>query len=380
MSREQTIAQFYEDPNGLALPMYKAVLNGLVMTETPALHHNDIIDPSAVQEKLDEAGRALRLIEHNGSNFEIATANNHASDEDAMLHISTFSSSITGNMGNAYEFATQAVRYPNRRQIYVASFGNGGTGRLLTHKERRYAAKTGRFTWEKDDRTVPLPSIKNLHGALGKAGLSVSIIGGDSAGGSYGIALSAAMEEGRLTHAFFSEHANFVNLSIPLIIRNMFYRENIINDRQNRELSPDPEKMTDEKMHRAAETYALYKDTPKRQELTNNIVRKDIQVRNMLISMQALRRGPRGKRNPIVKDTNAMLRRHPDAKITFGLAELDQLYKNPERAHRAAQVFLGSIAVQHAPVRAVMIPQMTHAYNKYFPSLYNAVKRYALSV
>lgn len=379
---QQVINQYYHSLVGLPLTTYTAERNGrLVVSRTPPLKHAEEILPAEVDEKLAEVSESMRVIEYGGSTFEVGVANNDAPTNETMLHISTFRSSLTGNAGNAYELAAQAVRYPACRQLYVASFGNGGTSRLLTVKERRYAAKTGRFTWEDEGKTVALPSVQNLQNALGAAGLAVTKVGTDSAGGNYAMALGVAMPEGQLTHAFFSERTGFVSLSLPRIFGGMFIKENFANNKRNREISPDPEKVSDEKVMRALAALTLNEELPERQELTKAIIPVTEQTKNMWTSMQALRRGPnwRGK-NPLVTETDAMLARQPDARVTFGIAERDELYKSPATAARTAKDFLSKVAVQQASVRVVMVPEMTHAYSTYFPSLYHAIKRYALDL
>lgn len=387
MGRAEVIDQFYCG-SGLSLPLYRAIRmpggGEVVPGWTRPFRFDEMatLNPTDLAFALDEVSRSLKVIEHNGSYFEIAVANGHVPGDNVMLHISTYSSSISSNAGNAYEFAAQAVRYPDQRHLYVASFGNGSTSSLSKQQgEQAYARQTGRFTWEKDGRTEPLPSIVNLHAALEKSGLSVTrIMGTDSAGGNYASALAVAMEEGQLSHAFFSERSGFVHLSIPGIIGGMLVKENFINARKNRALSPDPERIDERKIERAVVALSEHEDTPRREELREHKVVPKDKVASLWTSMQALRRGPTDDSNPLVADTNALLERQPTAKITFGLADRDPLYKNAERCGRAVREFLALIAVQDTPVRVVLIPEMTHAFNTHFPYLYQAIKKDALEL
>lgn len=384
MSLETTIEQYYHSPKGMELAEYVsqagATKNNVHRLVAGPLRYQDqeALDPQQVAEALDEVSHSLRVIGAGGSSFEIATANNATESDGVMLHVSTYSSAISTNPGNAYEFAAQAVRYPNKKHLYVASFGNGGSAPLLP-ADAAYARETGRFVREENGIETPLQSIHNLHAALEKEGLAVTrIMGTDSAGGHYARALTVAMGPGQLSHAFFSETTGFVNLSLSGIAYAMLFREGVQNAKRNRALSPDPEMVDGSKKAWAKQALEKYEDSSRRQELRDASVSTKASLKNMWNSAQALRRGPRGQKNPLLQDMNAVLARHPQAHITFGIADEDPLYRSIAISHIATKRLLGELAVQSAPVRALIIPGMTHAYNTYFPSLYHAVKKYAL--
>lgn len=382
MKIEQAVAAYYESPDGLRLTDYVRSPDGLAVQahKTPAFHHHDQLDHAVVDHLMDEISRTSRVIEYGGSQFEIATTNDDAAANGDLLHISTYRSSISANYGNGYEMATQAARYPNYRHLYIASFGNGGTTPLLK-EDRGYVAHTGRYTRDKNGQAVPIQSIQNLYAALDKFGLNITrIMGTDSAGGHYARALAVALEEGQLSHAYFSETSGFVNLSIAGIVRGMVWQENIKNQKVNRAVTPDPEAMDAAKIERFGEHYARYANLPTRRELAAKKVGVIPQLGSMVVAMQALRRGPTNGASPLVNDTNALLARHPDAKISYGVAEHDPLYRGTETAHQAAQALLGELSLQRAAVSIVVVPGMSHGYNTYFPSLYHAIKRYKLEL
>lgn len=383
MKTELVAAQYYEG-EGISFPYLVAEQNnsGLyVYEQTGALmRHEEDIDPQDVDEAMNEVARSLMVVEHGGSFFEIATTNMDAPSSDVMLHISTYSSAISTNHGNGYEFAAQAVRYPNHRHLYVASFGNGSTSPLLP-QDVDYVRKTGRFTKDIDGQSVPIESLQNLHAALAKQGLSVTrLMGTDSAGGHYARALSVAMESGQLSHAFFSETSGFVNLSVGRMVVGMLVKENIFNSKQNRAISSDPEKIDDAKIARFTKAFERYADLPNRRKLEEAKVSTKETLSSMHASLTALKRGPRHQKNPLADDTNALIAKHPGAKLTYGAAEHDPLYKNSETSRKAAELFLRSLVLKNSPVKVALIPGMTHAYNTYFPSLYHAVKRNALEL
>jgi hypothetical protein len=339
------------------------------------MRHDVQINMDEVHEKLHEISASLRSIDYDGSYFEITEANKFADSDNIMLHFSTYRSAITNNPGNAWELAVQALRYPNHRQLYIASFGIGGSVPLRSD-ERRYARKYGRFTMDLGNKAVPLPTIRNLHYALKKENLHVTrLMGTDSAGGPYASALGLAMKPDQLTHAFFSERSGFVNLSRFAITKGMFFVEQRVNNKQNKNISPDPYALTDLMIEQARQALAENEECENRKRLYSHMTSNVDMLRSLWTSMEALRRGPTKRGSPLVEDTLALQSHHPSARLTFGVAERDELYKGVARSHTAAQEFLGTLAANGGTARVVMIPGMTHAYNTYFPSIYHSVKR-----
>ena len=95
---------------------------------------------------LEDINATFRVVtdEVTGQSFEIAVANQQATDDTVDAEISTFNSSISNNIGNAVEFAMHAASHPDRRRVYIASPGNGGSSHLSS-AERRLVRDTGRL-------------------------------------------------------------------------------------------------------------------------------------------------------------------------------------------------------------------------------------------
>ncbi len=381
MSLETVVADYYEyQLDGLSVDSYYKQADNVTHKESRLYYDNEDIDNGAVEDALHEAANTLRITEVDGQSFAICEANLDAPDEDAMLHLPTYSSAIPSNPGNAYEFAAQAVRYPDVRQVYVGMYGIGSTS-PLTIEERKYTRKHGRYTWEDEDKTVALPSIGKLATALDNEGLYVTRVGTDSAGGNYATALGVALPEGQLSHAFMSERPGLVHLGALAMAKGMLYDENIKNAKENRELGRqvDSQSLTDDMIEQAKAAFAEYNpDTVLGGVYT---APTSDTLKTLWTSLQALRKGPRGSTDPKAIDTNAYLRNQPDTITTFAIAEKSPLHKNAKLAHTAAQRLLSHLTVQsEGEVRMVMLPEMTHAYNTYFPSLYHALKRDALEL
>lgn len=394
MKNNATTDSFYRSESGLHLPLYTASTHSLEVLEgeTDALHPLAMPEVHEIEDKLHEIAKSVRVISYGDSTFEIAVVNNGVSNDKIMLHISTYSSSISGNAGNAYELAVQAALYQDYTHIYVASFGNGGTSALLP-EDATYAKSTGRFTQEKDDDVVALQSIQNMHHALENEGLSVtSLMGTDSAGGPYARAYALTLENDQLDAAFFSEVSGIVHLSIPSLIYGIGIKEMFINSKNNQKISPDSASVSQgtitledgtelSKADFAKKILDSYAELPNRRLLAAQQIGGLVKLNAMRTSLLSLRKGPKGSKNPFVDDTNALLEHHPAARITYGFADKDPLYKaNPELLHAAIVVQLSQLAVQQADVKAVIIPEMTHAYNTHFPNLYHAIQADALSL
>src|SRR5215471_1394853 len=99
------VSEFYTD-QPVDLP-YVVYLGGAAVQRDLTIRRSDrqrTISEAEVWEKVNDID--LQMVEHEGSRFEIARLNHGTATTDgAVLHLSTYSSSITGNPGNAFEFA-----------------------------------------------------------------------------------------------------------------------------------------------------------------------------------------------------------------------------------------------------------------------------------
>lgn len=381
-AREELVAGFYQG-EGLVAELYELKADGEI-NKGEILYKYDGDDHAfdGYQPQLEEIAQSTRIVWTGAGASLVSEANLHAPRDKAMLHIGTYSSGIPSNPGNAWEFAALARRYPDIRQVYMTPPGIGSST-PLSAKEMRHADKTGRFTWEdRDGKTVPLPTFAGMGMALQQAGLRVTRIGTDSSGGNHAMALGMAMPEGQVTHVFASERPGLVNLSTFAIVKAMLLDENIINSKENRALGGkyDPECLTDTMIMEAKNVLEAAADSPNMKDVLDNKVGHG--AKTLWTNLHALRRGPKGISDPKAFDTNAFIDHQPNARITFGVAEKDPLYRNPETARRAAGLLLQRLTVPSGSgdVAAVIIPEMTHAYNTHFPGLYHAVKREALGL
>lgn len=353
-----------------------------------------------VRSNLSKINRSLGVEEYGGDEFEVAYVRSKSVDKkkhQTMLHISTYSSSISSNDGNAFELAVQAALYPEYDHVYVASPGNGGSTaigashaeiatQIGTMSQARYLRRTGRTTYENGDLVRSLPYLENMQHMLEKLRLEVTgFIGTDSAGGSYATGLAVGMPEDQISAGFFSERSNYMKLHRAKLAYDMLFTENIRHGKRMKELVLDGVSVVDPLSINAPR----YDDPSK----SNKSVASEQMTRShdvakigitkslgaMLLSLGALAQGDSlsTEDNPLIADVDAMLARHPNGSFNFTLAEHDPLYAG--RASELAIEFLSNIAIQKANVRAVILPGLPHAYHTYLPLLQDAIRRQTLN-
>jgi hypothetical protein len=185
------------------------------------------------------------------------------------------------------------------------------------------------------------------------------------------------MERGQLDKAVFSERSGLQALTVAQLIGGMVLREDIIHKAQNKAAYDDPWRVDDDRKTLARALLETL-NQPTLDRIDQVKLGKLAWAANLRATMQALRQGPDGAVHPAAADVNALLMRHPDAALTFTMAEHDPLYGGSEQSRRAAERFLGAIAHQSADVRVMWLPHMTHAYHTYFPQIYHAIRAQAM--
>lgn len=410
---EGVAADFYTSSSGLVLPQYvRPAMSArgdasIQFSQTPTLHvpewvrNEDALKDffGKVGRNLDAINTNLQVVQNGGDSFEVSIVKSTSeTKKGVMLHISTYSSSLSTNLGNAYEFAVQSALYEDFDHVYVASPGNGGSSNIENTDvmidtpagkmgQKDYFKATGRTTYEDSNTLQPLPYLVNMQRALDSLGIETTgFIGTDSAGGSYATGLAVGLPEDQISHGFFSERSNFTAISKPALIFGMLFTENMRHANKMKTLlnesqtpidplslfSPrldDPEKLNESLAH---EKMSRTKDI-----LKNHFRRK---IGALATSLTALGRGSNSEmsQNPLVDDVNGLLARHPRGHFTFTLAEHDVLYSN--KAAGLAQSFLADIDIQQADVKTILLSHLPHAYHTSLPLLQDAVRRVAFDL
>jgi hypothetical protein len=331
------------------------------------------------EQALDDINSSLNVYEdkESGQSFEIAVANADSDEETVDAELSTFTSSISGNMGNAIEFAEHSALFGNRRRLYIASFGNGGTS-YWTEKERKHIRKTGRFT-QNDGSQLPtvaaLARVLDRHDAF-----AVSRLSTNSAGGAYATALMGALPEGQITHAYMKSRPNISSHPTKLLWGASFMLKEQAVSRKHTDSSDDPWKMTDDIKDTARLKLAdIYEGGSGAWSAAGAVHASG--VTKLLTDTLAFSRG--GLRNdyPAVHDTAAALRKQYDAKVTYHFPSHDSLYGQDIRADVFG--FLSELAVrtryeEYSQVEALIMPGSHHDHSAY-PAVRWSMENYAFN-
>jgi hypothetical protein len=316
-----------------------------------------------------------------GQNFEVAMANLEAPLENGVdIEMSTFTSSISGNPGNAVELAENAALHPERRRIYVASFGNGQST-YWSAEERKYIRKHGRYTAE-DGR--PLPTVEALARSLKAANLIMTrCFTTNSAGGGYATALMAALPEGQVSHAYFKSRTNVSDHRLALLWGLGILGSDTLDDIIYRKISNDPWKLTGQMIEEAkARLPNVY--SKESQNRHNNIVQKagsSHKITKMYNDLVAFSRGGTRHHHPAAQDTARALQQQPEALMTYHFPLQDRLYNNVEDILTFVYMVyrLGELASSHIADGQieVLTPPGKHRDHTQYPGLRWAVEKYA---
>ena len=109
-----------------------------------------------------------RVIGAEGYRFEISEVNRNQT-KAALLHASTYRSSIPTSAGNVAELAH---RHGSQHTVYVSSFGRGRTS-PLENPELRFLAKHGSLLTATDGEAITLPVARALLIALENEGIRI---------------------------------------------------------------------------------------------------------------------------------------------------------------------------------------------------------------
>ena len=308
------------------------------------------------------------VVTYEGSDFEIATLNYPEADTDnAVLRLATYSSSISGKPGNAFEFAHQAILNPTVPQVYIASFGHGGTS-VLSAKERAYYRESGRLTWDEGFDIVPLPTIQKLIGALTLNGLHITKLGTDSAGSVAGIAVGVGLPEGQVTHTAFNSHPQLTEVNTVSLTARVLGVEMIYNARKASKTTPDKWAVNKKRIEAVKASLPDIYSHPRTSSFMPHL--------NMLMSTAvALSYGIDGKKNPLAHDLTVFIDRQPESLTNFMVAEHDPL--NTSKLNRNIHDLFARLSASNRSrpefLRFVKLPGATHAFNTYRPQFYQAL-------
>lgn len=337
------------------------------------------ISQERYEQALEDINRTFRVLEDlkTGKRFEVAVANAGAYPSNGVdIELSTFTSSISGNTGNAIEFAENSALYPDRQRVYVASPGNGRTS-YWDKEERNYIRRTGRFT--QADGSA-LPTIAALNRVLLLAGFTVTRLSTNSAGGAYATALMRELTEGQVTHAFMKSRPNVSNHPMGLAWGLRVFVSDFLNDGKFKRASRDPWK---EKLA-AASIQAVRKGMPNVYPPESNGQHEkpgDVKTHSlgkMWADMIAFSHGGIAGKHPAARDTAYALAKQTEALVTYHFPLRDRIYNAlPEDALTFLHaITMFSTNVISGRVEALLMPG-AHRDHTNYPSFRWSIERYA---
>lgn len=357
-----------------------SVHNSLVVTEKLAVERPEI-DRDRFLQALEDIDRTWGVITDpkTGKEFEIALANLSAPLHNGIdVELSTFTSSISGNPGNAVEFAENSALHPDRQRLYIATFGNGRSNYWDTD-EQKYIRETGRFTQNNGEA---LPTMASLNRALEKADLPASRFSTNSGGGAPATALMGTLPEGQVTHAYIKSRPNISDHPLNLAWGVGVAIGDLLDDRKYKKVSEDPWRLTGDLIAEAKEHLPeVY--SPEAQNRHQSLVQKagnSHRASKMLTDMTAFGRGGAARDYPASQDTVRAIQQQPDALLTYHFPLQDRLYRSPEDIVQfLVQIYkLGSMVVKDGQVEVLTMPGKHRDHTQY-PGMRWGMESYSLN-
>ncbi len=329
--------------------------------------------PQEYFDRLEEINDTYRQIvdPKTGRRFEVAQTHPTSVSDGVDLEISTYSSSLTGNVGNAAEFALHSLAHPARARLYLASIGNGGSD-PFTKEELEYFAKTGRTTWEEGDTTTAIPTVQSLARALASEDLEVTRISTDSFGGNIASGLVAELDPSQVTHAYMKGKPNVSNFGWPRFVWRMMVREGLINNPKNLKESNDPWRLTPEIIDE------VKKALPNIYSKTSPKFSGGGGLGQLLAYSNGLKRSSsKGRLLGPSQDVIAAKEHNPNLLLTFDFPDQDLLYKGREDIIRFLQQITDMPRVVSGRSPKGIITPGTHASHAAEPQRRIAAEHFA---
>lgn len=329
--------------------------------------------PKEFYDRLKDINESYGQIFDPTSDFalEIGIANLDDTEHLYDMELSTYTSSLTTNPGNAAELAVHSLAVPHRKRIYGASMGLGGTA-ALTDDEIMYYAKSGRMTRGIGSDYRPLTTFAAMSRALTESGITVTRASSDSFGCCTTLGLLAALPEDQITNVYLKGRPNLSSHTLFSMAWRMLVRENKINNQRNKSNSNDPWKLTPEIIERVKRSIpTIYGDQPKQLKPIRKFSK---QIDKYGAGMSRAGDGPYG--NPH-EDVVAVMTRQPHAQFTFDFPDKDLLYSSRQHIYD----FIGYLAARGLSERVkILVTEGTHGGHTYEPLKRAAMEQFAFTI
>ncbi|HVU59747.1 MAG TPA: hypothetical protein VHC98_02840 [Candidatus Saccharimonadales bacterium] len=281
--------------------------------------------------------------------FEAATFNNDPNTQATVAFVSTYSSSISGNKGNAWELATMAAMFPDVTFIYLASAGNGKTG-ALKPAEMRHLIATGLLTHTEKGNVEAVPTMQNAAGALLSLGREPSALAGNSAGCEQSRAIGIALPEDTISRAVFNADPHMTATTPLQLAWRALITEGMRTGATLRRQTHDPLAVTPAHVDTV---------TTERQDIYGDSAGTAAEKLGTMAMLAANMFGLAHGGTVLKREVEAFLQRQPNAVMTFYVPLRDRLHDRTKLYPHARQL-AGTLP---AGSKVIAVPEATHAYN-----------------
>jgi hypothetical protein len=305
---------------------------------------------------LSEIASTRRVVESRGYRFEIAEVN-RGLKSGTTLHVSTYRSSLSRNLGNVAEL----VLCNDEHRVYVSSLGRGGTSELTASEQSRFA-RTGSLLTNEDGQPDPLPVVLALNEALEAEGIDISRVRSDSSGRMLTAALAWCRPNGAISTIMHNAPPHVAPLGrLPLATRLLYEDHRLV--RPMTLASPDPDRIDSSFIDwvRVGLPSSWPQAPPHRDGVTWS---------NFL----GLARPSRSvEACPLALDLRAVRSRHNRARTVLLFGALDPLFTRLTRsdlerlATSVSDVGTGQVAI-------AVVPTARHNAHAAFPRLYQTIE------
>lgn len=374
------IIDFYENPN--FTQDFFVGYRGEVSENGLHIPNNDIyvgdVTPQELEEPLgDNIGDLYDSIQRlcvtqNGYEYVFEVGIIEGTGDKVELRVATYQSSLTGNLGNAFEVAAGALDDPTKTIIYVASLGMG-LSTAISPAEQRYLKDNGTLLVEQEDGSVkPLPVVKALARGLNHLGYIVTDLGSDSAGALLTMAYGAAYGKGNIERVHQNVRTGVQDMGVAQLGKAMMWDDRKFSQ-ENAKLTPDALAMSVDEKGKLAFVAENQSDVYK-----SKVVKPKKSVGMLAAYAVGLGRGPK-QGDPLLTDNIALAKANPGARVLFTFGSNDPLVAGVDMPSRLAHIARETSTYSEELIMATVLEGGNHGIQTHFPQALRRIAKTALN-
>lgn len=377
------VLDFYKDNSDFTQELYVARRGEVEMAKlavsNAGIHRGDTYSPeleaalSANLNRLyDSVCRLTVGIDKDDFEYVFELGILEGTGDKVELRVATYQSSLTGNLGNAFEVAAAGIDDPTKTIVYVASLGMG-LSKAISADERKFMRKHGTLLdYETNGDVRPLPVVRALARGLDYMGLKVTSVASDSAGALLSMAYGAAYGNNLIESAHQNVRTGVTDKTWLELFKGMMYDDGKVSG-ELAKATPDALAMSVSQKEKLALVRESMSDRYKAQN-----VRPKKSIPMLRSYAVGLGRGP-NQGDPLLADNKAFAKANPDAKILFTFGERDPLVSGIDLPSRIVDILTQTSQVSSAEVTAAVIENGNHGVQTHFPQYLRRLASTALN-